>query len=321
MRAVKRARREPAFDPPRKRRVARPAASTRPFAALGLKPVKPFGKRKRVTWREWLWRFVPSFEIDIPWRLVFSWTGLIFVLFGGLGVYGLIAGGHAARAGEAMLAGAYALSADAGFAIGDVRLSGRERLTAQDVLGALQVRRGDPILAFDAGAARGNLLRLEWVKDARVERRLPDTVMVSVVEKIPFALWQVDGKMSLIEADGSVITNKDVTAFQHLPLVVGRGANAQAQTLIDLLGRFSRIKKVVSASVFVSERRWDLHTDNDITIELPEENAAAAFADLDRLILEHNVLQRAIKKIDMRIKPYTIERMDGSVIRGLGQST
>ncbi|NWH08415.1 MAG: FtsQ-type POTRA domain-containing protein [Alphaproteobacteria bacterium] len=321
MRAVKRARQEPAFDPPRKRRASRPAASSRPFAALGLKPVKPFGKRKRVTWREWLSGFLPSIAIEIPWRRLFSWTGLIFALFGGLGAYGFIAGGHAARAGEALLAGAYGLSADAGFAIGDVRLSGRERLTAQDVLGALQVRRGDPILAFDVEQARHNLLKLEWVKDARVERRLPDTVMVSVVEKVPFALWQVDGKLSLIEADGSVITDKDATQFQHLPMIVGKGANREARSLIDLLGRFARIKKVVSASVFVSQRRWDLHTDNDITIELPEENAAAAFADLDRLILEHNVLQRAIKKIDMRIKPYAVERMDGSVIRGLGQST
>ena len=42
-----------------------------------------------------------------------------------------------------------------------------------------------------------------WVKDARVSRRLPDTLVIDIVERKPAALWQNEGRLALIDCRGS----------------------------------------------------------------------------------------------------------------------
>ena len=42
----------------------------------------------------------------------------------------------------------------------------------------------------DVHAIREQLLTFGWVKDARVSRRLPDTLVIDIVEREPAALWQ-----------------------------------------------------------------------------------------------------------------------------------
>ena len=42
----------------------------------------------------------------------------------------------------------------------------------------------------DLEDTRARLLRFGWVKEARVSRRLPDTLVVDIVERQPAAIWQ-----------------------------------------------------------------------------------------------------------------------------------
>ena len=49
-------------------------------------------------------------------------------------------------------------------------------------------RRRRPLV--DVAAIRERLLQFGWVKDARVSRRLPDTLVIDIVERTPAALWQ-----------------------------------------------------------------------------------------------------------------------------------
>ena len=50
-----------------------------------------------------------------------------------------------------------------------------------------------PQALVDVDAIRSRLLQFGWVKDARVSRRLPDTLVVDIVERTPAALWQNQG--------------------------------------------------------------------------------------------------------------------------------
>ena len=78
-----------------------------------------------------------------------------------------------------------------------------------------------PQALVDAGAIRERLLRYGWVKDARILRRLPDTLVIDIVERKPAALWQSQGQLALIELEGVVLDRVPVDRMPDLPLLIG----------------------------------------------------------------------------------------------------
>ena len=94
------------------------------------------------------------------------------------------------------------LSAASGFRIENVEVVGREQTDPKALLAAAGLKRGDPILAFSPEAARQRIESLSWVASAAVERRLPDTIAITIVERKPIALWQHNDKFALIDSEG-----------------------------------------------------------------------------------------------------------------------
>lgn len=192
-------------------------------------------------------------------------------------------------------------SVDAGLSVQDVQVVGREKAAPADLLAALEVRRGAPILAFDPHRAREALEQIPWVRQARVERRLPDTIAVTIVEREPMALWQNDRQMRLIDADGIVLTAGDLSKWPNLPLLVGADAPKRGPALLRLLHAEPGIGAQVEAAVLVGGRRWDLRLKNGVDIRLPEQDMAAALKQLAMVQQTNAVLDKDVVAIDLRI--------------------
>lgn len=208
------------------------------------------------------------------------------------------------------------LARSEGFIVGSVTVSGRSVVKAGDVLAALDIERGDDILSLDLGAARERLQSLSWVQSASIERRLPDSIHVTLVERRPMALWQTDGKMHLVDQNGIAIEGEgaQLALYAKLPLIVGDDAPRYAAELIDLLAREPSIGKRVEAAIRVSKRRWNLKLDNGVEIRLPEEGMAEAFDRLARLERTDRLLSRDITVVDLRQSDRLIVRLsDGAV--------
>lgn len=203
-----------------------------------------------------------------------------------------------------------------GLVVASVTVSGRSVVKATDVLAALDIERGDDILSIDLGAARERLQSLSWVQSASIERRLPDAIHVTLVERRPMALWQTDGKMHLVDQNGIAIEGEgaQLALYAKLPLIVGDDAPRYAAELIDLLAREPEIGKRVEAAIRVSKRRWNLKLDNGVEIRLPEEGMAEAFERLARLERTDRLLARDITVVDMRQPDRLVVRLsDGAV--------
>jgi len=56
-------------------------------------------------------------------------------------------------------------------------------------------------------------MELPLVKSARVLKLYPDNLVIAIEEREPYALWQRDGKVAVIAADGTSSTNSTTTAF------------------------------------------------------------------------------------------------------------
>lgn len=196
----------------------------------------------------------------------------------------------------------YMASAHNGFAVREVLVEGRRNADPDVLLGLVGAGRGDPIFAFDPAVARKSLEKETWIETARVERRMPDIIYVSIKERTPFALWQNQGKVRLIDASGVVITDvvKDVARFRDLPLVVGDGAAPAASGLLDLMKAEPEVMKRVEAAAYVGGRRWDLKLKNNIMVRLPETDLALALRRLGEAQEKDALLDKETESIDLR---------------------
>lgn len=212
------------------------------------------------------------------------------------------------RQADATVQGFYALSVDAGLGVDDVLVEGRNRTEAKEILGTLGVQRGFPILAFDPKAAKAKLETLPWVKSAAVERRFPRDVYVRIVERQPLALWQHNGSIAVIDQSGDLIPNVQPEGFTGLPLVVGTDAPEHTAALLEVIGSEPRLRELVTAAVRVSGRRWNLKLQGGIDVQLPENDAAGAWAQLARIEREQGVLERDVIVIDLRLPDRLVVR-------------
>jgi cell division protein FtsQ len=260
-------------------------AKTRPRPAKkrGGKPVHP--------------RARPRFDRRLALRVGLGVSLVLFLV----GAAWLWHSGWLGRQADRMAEAAYQLTADAGFAVDDVLVEGRGRTDPSAILAALRVQRGTPILAIDPRAARARLEALPWVRQATVERRLPKLVYIRLTERNPLALWQLDGKLSVIDRTGEVISGVTAKQFARLPLVVGQGAPHHAAALVAMLDREPDLRPLVTAAVRVSGRRWNLHLRGGIDVRLPETDPAEAWVQLARLEREHGLLGRDVVAIDLRL--------------------
>jgi cell division protein FtsQ len=201
------------------------------------------------------------------------------------------------------------ITARAGFAIGDVELAGREHVPADAVLQASGLHRGDAILFVDLAALRTRIEQIGWVASATVERRLPDTIHIAIVERRPFARWQIEGKTVLIDRQGVVLERDDPEQYRDLLRVVGPGASKAAASLFQLLATEPQLGQRVVNAVRVRDRRWDLEFDNGVTVRMPEDGVADAWVKLAQLEREQKILGRDIAGVDLRLADRVVVRL------------
>lgn len=163
----------------------------------------------------------------------------------------------------------------------------------------------------DADAMRRRLLQFGWVKDARILRRLPDTLVIDIVERKPAALWQNQGQLALIDAEGVVLDRVPITRMPDLPLLIGPGANAQEQELASLMADVPTLKPQLASATWVGGRRWDLAFQSGETVALPEgyADARAALQKFARLDKQTGLLGRGIVRFDLRVPGKMIVRL------------
>lgn len=194
------------------------------------------------------------------------------------------------------------LAGRAGFAVAKIEVRGLERME-QAPVSDIAVKYVDrSMLSVDLDKLRAEVMTLGWVKDARVSRRLPDALIVDVVERQPVAVWQHDGTLSLIDASGAELGAVDPEAIPDLPLVVGPQANRQTEALAKLMDAAPALKPMLAGATWVGNRRWDLRFQSGEQLLLPEGDAeaAAALVNFARMDGVDRLLGRGILRFDMR---------------------
>ncbi|WP_028332544.1 FtsQ-type POTRA domain-containing protein [Bradyrhizobium sp. USDA 3256] len=255
-------------------------------------------KRPQVIDREPPNRYILMVERYLPRRI--GLVATLAILFGSLGL-GIVKGGHVEEFTTALSDTRNALANTAGFRITTVGINGRKQLSQDEVLAIGGVNGRSSLLFLDADTVRAKLKANPWIADATILKLYPGRLQIDIVERTAFALWQQNGRLSVIASDGAVLEPYVSRRFLNLPLVVGKGADVRAHDFLALLDRYPQVRSVTKAAIFVGERRWNLRLKDGLDVRLPENDVGNALAALSRLDKDEKLFSRDIVAVDMRL--------------------
>jgi cell division protein FtsQ len=194
------------------------------------------------------------------------------------------------------------LTADAGFEVKNIETTGMRRVDQLKVYDIVLTEMEKPMLLVDIERIRKQLNSYGWIKDVRVTRRLPNTLVISVAERVPAAVWQQGEKFSLLDGEGKVLEGIPATEVGDLPVISGDNANVQVEALAALLDNAQSLKGQVKGASWVGNRRWDLRFRSGETLALPEgeDLAAQALVNFTRMDGVHRLLGRDLIHFDLR---------------------
>ena len=161
----------------------------------------------------------------------------------------------------------------AGFTLRRVEITGAHRVSRLAIYNVAFDQDSMAMPLVDLAATRARLLRFGWIREARVSRRLPDTLVIDVIERQPVAIWQNNRQLSLIDADGVVLEPVRVDAMPDLPLVIGPDANRHIGDLGALLQAAPRLQ--------AADRRRDLGRPAPLGHPLPERRDCSTLPEGD----------------------------------------
>ena len=244
---------------------------------------------------------------------VFGFTGFLVLMAGAAAIAVDLPAKAAFSAGEAV--------GSAGFRVDGYQIVGLKQMDRKlvDAVVIDELRRAaasagktkpaQPLV--DVTRIRERLLRFGWVQDARVSRRLPDTLVIDIVERTPSALWQDRQRLALIDSDGVVLDRVKIDNMPDLPLVIGPGANARAGQLKAILADAPAMQAQLASATWVGGRRWDLSFQSGEIVALPEgeQAARAALTKFAKVDQSNGLLGRGLVRFDLRVPGKMIVRL------------
>ena len=137
----------------------------------------------------------------------------------------------------------------------DVKLTGAQHTTAEEVAAAANLGPDDNLLLLSSGDVVAAARELPWVADAEVERRLPGTVKVKVVERRPALVVSLGTSAHwTIDARGNVLATGQ--AEPGLPVIGGvevgdirPGVKLDAPVIAEVLATWRSLPKKLAGDV------------------------------------------------------------------------
>ncbi|WP_421848659.1 cell division protein FtsQ/DivIB [Novosphingobium sp.] len=237
---------------------------------------------------------------------------LMFMILGGAVVLAWVV---ASMAGVPQLAEAEMamISAKSGFEVKRVEVRGVNRMNELKIYEKVLGQRDQAMPRLDIAALRDELLQLSWVKDARVSRQLPDTLVVDVIERSPNAVLRRDGKLTLIDETGHPLEDVNPAKAKGLLVLSGNGAEDRVPDLVHLLDTAPALRPQVAEAEWIGNRRWNLTFKTRQVLALPEgeTESASALLTFARMDGVDRLLGGKVASFDMRSTDRIYMRVPG----------
>ncbi|MEO0347783.1 MAG: FtsQ-type POTRA domain-containing protein [Pseudomonadota bacterium] len=222
------------------------------------------------------------------------------------------------RAGSYITEQWHSLVLACGFELREIYVIGNRNISQKEILNHLKVKPHMPMTSLNPWQLQQQLEAMTWVSYAEVDRILPSTLHLHIVERQPLAYYQQQQQLTLIDSNGQEIVTDNILRFKPLPIIIGAEANLQLPKLyrqLNVLKLWPKLK----AAIRVSERRWNLefydlagtskitNSNKVIQVKLADDVNTSNWQRLAELVKSNKLFGHNIAYVDLRIddKIYT----------------
>ena len=107
------------------------------------------------------------------------------------------------------------------FYVSEVEIQGANRIPKKGLIELSGIRPGDNIFSLDFEKIREQILENPWIREASIERRLPDKIIIHVDERVPFALARISDRIYLVDRFGEPFKPLEPKENFSAPLITG----------------------------------------------------------------------------------------------------
>ena len=188
-----------------------------------------------------------------------------------------------------------------GFEIKNILISGTHNLSQDYLRNIINTQNHINILNVNLHSIYNKIIQNSWVEEIYVERILPDTIKIKVLEKKPIAIWQNHKGNKLITINGDVISHANVNKFTNsFPIIKGEKSKENISSILKILETNKNFAKNIWSLTFINQRRWDLHFNQGLIVRLPSQDVIKAWQKIIKLQTNYNILNLKLTEIDLR---------------------
>ena len=187
------------------------------------------------------------------------------------------------------------------FTIKNIEILGIKNISKESVVKIVNAENESNIFNVSLSTIYNNLVENDWVRDLSVERILPNTIRIDIIEKKPIGIWQYDMKNKLITKYGEIISTANLNKFKNsLPIIHGNNANKNAYSILKILRTNEAFAKNIWSLTYINNRRWNLHFNQGIIVLLPSKEVLTAWNKIIKLQDLYDVLNLGLTELDLR---------------------
>jgi len=195
----------------------------------------------------------------------------------------------------------YEKSGDLGLKLNDIIIEGNNKTSIKEIKEITNPEIGKPIFLIDITSLKKKIEKLPWVKIAVVDRQLPSTLYIAIIERKPIAIMQKNKSIFLVDDTSNIIKTDNMSDFLHLPIFVGEDVEEYIPYMLAILRKNANIFPHIEYIIRISERRWNIRLDNKLEIKMPEENFEQTYDLLTSLEYKNILFSGEFSTIDLRI--------------------
>tara|TARA_B100001059_G_C17726363_1_gene523679 strand:- start:198 stop:1031 length:834 start_codon:yes stop_codon:yes gene_type:complete len=188
-----------------------------------------------------------------------------------------------------------------GFRIKNIEIIGTQNLSRDYLKNIINKHNDVSIFNIELPLIYKNIVQNSWVKEGYIERVLPDTIKIKILEKKPVAIWQNKNGNQLVTLEGEIIANGNVNAFKNsFPIIRGHNAKENISSILKVLDTNKKLAKNIWSLSFINKRRWNLHFNQGLTVRLPSKDEFIAWEKIVKLQQDYNIVNLRLTEIDLR---------------------
>ena len=188
-----------------------------------------------------------------------------------------------------------------GFTINNIQILGIKNIPKETIIKIVNNENKSNILNVNLLNIYNNLKNNDWIEELYIERVLPNTIKISIIEKEAIGIWQYEMSNKLITKNGEIISTANINKFKiDLPIIHGNHANKNANSILKILETNKVLAKNIWSLDYVNNRRWNLHFKQGIIVLLPSKGVLKAWNEIIKLQKNYDVLNLGLTELDLR---------------------